>query len=271
MSAQDYVKNLIMIININGWINKIPFIKKIYSRILNTILLNSKKEFVVSFKNIRLTINIKDPIDKIIFYKNGYEEEQIKFLSKWIKKNKPNIFIDIGANFGVYSLRISKLFQMLKVIAFEPVLSTFNKLKMNIKINNLEKRIKTYNMGLSNTNGIKKMIALKRKNYIQSGGFSFSIPKRKLTNEETIQCYKSIIGDEVLKFKKKRIVIKIDVEGYENKVLLGIKNLLNNNRILLQIEIFDNNFKKVNKFLLKKKFKLINKFNKTYDYFYINY
>jgi FkbM family methyltransferase len=259
-----------MIININGWVNKIPFIKKIYSRVLNSMLA-SKKEFIVNFKNIRLFINIKDPIDKIIFYKNEYEEMQIKFLSEWINKNKPNIFIDIGANFGVYSLRISKLFQMLRVVAFEPVLTTFNKLKMNIKINSLEKRIKTYNVGLSNTNGRKKMVALKRRNYIQSGGFSFNIPKRKLTNEEITQYHKTIKGDKVLKFKKKKIVVKIDVEGYESKVLLGIKNLLNNNKILLQIEIFDDNFKKINKLLLKKKFKLINKFNKTSDYFYVNY
>ena len=89
-----------MLININGWISKIPFIKKIYSRILN-IILNSKKEFIVNFKNIRLFINIKDPIDKIIFFKNEYEEKQIKFLSDWTKKNKPNIFIDIGANFAL--------------------------------------------------------------------------------------------------------------------------------------------------------------------------
>ena len=259
-----------MIININGWVNKIPFIKKIYSRVLNSILA-SKKEFIVNFKNIRLFINIKDPIDKIIFYKNEYEEMQFKFLSEWINKNKPNIFIDIGANFGVYSLRISKLFQMLRVVAFEPVLTTFNKLKMNIKINSLEKRIKTYNLGLSNTNGQKKMVALKRRNYIQSGGFSFNIPKRKLTNEEITQYHKTIKGDKVLKFKKKKVVVKIDVEGYESKVLLGIKNLLNNNKILLQIEIFDDNFKKINKLLLEKKFKLINKFNKTSDYFYINY
>ena len=259
-----------MIININGWVSKIPFIKKIYSRILN-IILNSKEEFIVNFKNIRLFINIKDPIDKIIFYKNEYEEKQIKFLSDWIKKNKPNIFIDIGANFGIYSLRISKLSKMLKIIAFEPVLTTFNKLKMNIKINNLGKRIKTYNVGLSNSNGIKKMIALKRRNYIQSGGFSFNIPQKKLNDEDIIQYHKSRKGDGVLKFKKKKIVIKIDVEGYENKVLLGIKNLLINNKILLQIEIFDDNFKKVNKLLLEKRFKLINKFNKTSDYFYINY
>ena len=259
-----------MLININGWIGKIPLIKKIYSRILN-IILNSKEEFLVNFKNIRLFINIKDPIDKIIFYKNEYEEKQIKSLSDWIKKNKPNIFIDIGANFGVYSLRISKLFQIIKVIAFEPVLTTFNKLKMNIEINNLGKRIKTYNVGLSNSNGLKKMIALKRRNYIQSGGFSFNVPRRKLNDEDVIQHHKSMKGDGVLKFKKKKIVIKIDVEGYENKVLFGIKNLLKNNKILLQIEIFDNNFKKINKLLLNQNFQLINKFHKTSDYFYINH
>ena len=270
MSACDYVKNLIMIINFNGWVNKIPFIKKIYSRILN-IILNSREEFIVNFKNIRLLVNIKDPIYKIIFYRNEYEEKQIKFLSVWIKKNKPNIFIDVGANFGIYSLRISKLFKMLKVIAVEPVLTTFNKLKINIKVNNLEERIKTYNVGLSNTNGLKKMVALKKRNYIQSGGFSFNVPKRKLTNEEITQYHKTLKGDEVFKFKKKKLVIKIDVEGYENKVLLGIKNLLKNNKILLQIEIFDSNFKKINKFILEKKFRLINKFNKTFDYFYINY
>ena len=259
-----------MIVNINGWISKIPFIKKIYSRILN-IILNSKKEFIVNFKNIRLFINIKDPIDKIIFYKNEYEEKQIKFLSDWIKKNKPNIFIDIGANFGVYSLRISKLFQMLKVIAFEPVLTTFNKLIINIKINNLEKRIKTYNVGLSNSNGLKKMIAQKKNGYIQSGGFSFNIPNKKMDNNHIIQYYKSIRGDKILKLQKKKVVLKIDVEGYESKVLLGMKNLLKKNKVLLQIEIFDNNFKKVNKLLEKNKFKFVSKFKKTSDYFYINY
>lgn len=259
-----------MIVVINGWINKIPIIKKIYSKILNVVL-QPKEYFVVNFKNIKLYINIKDPIDKIVFYKNGYEEKQIKFLSDWIRTNKANIFIDVGANFGIYSLRISKLFKTLRIIAFEPVLTTFDKLIMNIKINNLEKKIETFNLGLSNTDGLKRMVTLKRRDYVQSGGFSFNIPKGKFSNEIITQYHKSIIGDKVLKFKKKKIVIKIDVEGYENKVLLGIKNLLKNNKILLQIEIFDNNFKKINKLLLKYNFKLINKFHKTSDYFYINY
>ena len=61
------------------------------------------------------------------------------------------------------------------------------------------------------------------------------------------------------------------MEGYEDKVLLGIKNLIQSNKIFLQIEIFDKNFNKINKFLLKKGFKFINKFEKTSDYFFINH
>ena len=67
-----------MLININGWLSKIPVIKKIYSRILN-IILNSKKEFIVNFKNIRLFINIKDPIDKIIFSKMNMRRNRLNF------------------------------------------------------------------------------------------------------------------------------------------------------------------------------------------------
>ena len=102
-----------MIVIINGWINKIPFIKKIYSKILNYIL-NSREEFIVNFKNIRLSINVKDPIDRIVFYKNEYEEKQIKFLSEWIEKNEPNLFIDIGANFGLLLNKNLKIIFIIK-------------------------------------------------------------------------------------------------------------------------------------------------------------
>ena len=47
------------------------------------------------------------------------------------------------------------------------------------------------------------MIAFKKKNYIQSGGYSFYIPKRKIHKNEIIEHYKSKIGDSIIKFKNK--------------------------------------------------------------------
>lgn len=259
-----------MITFINQCITRLPFFKRIYPSLLNVVFKILKKEkFIIKFKNIYLRLNIQDPIDKLVFYKNAYEEKQINFLCKWIKNENPNIFLDIGANFGIYSLRISKLFKHLKILAFEPIPTTFKRLMDNIRLNKL-KKIKAHQIGISNTNGLKRMIALKRKGYVQSGGYSFNIPKRKIAEDEVMEYHKSAWGDKILKFKNKKIVLKIDVEGYERKVLLGIKNVLKNNKVLIQIEIFDNNFKRINSLLLKYKYKLINHFPKSSDYYYTN-
>ena len=37
----------------------------------------------------------------------------------------------------------------------------------------------------------------------------------------------------------KVLIVKIDVEGYEQAVIKGMENLLRNNRCLLQVEVFD--------------------------------
>ena len=47
------------------------------------------------------------------------------------------------------------------------------------------------------------MIALKRKNYIQSGWYSFQINKKKIFKDNVSEYYKTKIGDEIIKFKRK--------------------------------------------------------------------
>ena len=68
------------------------------------------------------------------------------------------------------------------------------------------------------------------------------------------------------------IVIKIDTEGSELKVLRGAKKILLNNKVFCQIEIKNKNFKEVSLFLKNINYKLvsINKINKT-DYFFSNF
>ena len=79
-----------------------------------------------------------------------------------------------------------------------------------------------------------------------------------------------------LKLNVKPIFVKIDVEGLELLVLQGLVNLIKNNRIFLQIEIFDQEFVKTSSFLEEHNFKLIEKGTFTHqdtvkDYFYINF
>lgn len=260
-----------MFLIINRYLTKIPILKRIYPSILSRLLIILNKNiFIVKFRNILLRINIQDPIDKIIFYKDSYEEEQIKFLKNYIDKNKIEKFIDIGSNIGIYSLIIGKCFKKIKILSFEPVHNTFDNLNYNIHLNRLTRNIRAFNFGLSNRSGSQKMIALKKKNYIQSGGYSFYIPKRKIHKNEIIEHYESKIGDSVIKFKNKNIIIKIDVEGFEEEVLYGLKKLLSQNKILIQIEIFQKNLNKINKILKNHKFKLINQIKNSNDFYYTN-
>ena len=65
---------------------------------------------------------------------------------------------------------------------------------------------------------------------------------------------------------KKNLIIKIDVEGHEKQVLEGMEKTLSQNSVLLQIEIFDDNFENVNNLLLKLGFHFLSKI--SFDHYY---
>ena len=92
-------------------LRSIPILKRIYpSLFLKFSYLLNKNIFLSKFKNVYLKLDIRDPIDRSILLFDFYEDKQIKYLCKIFKENKINYFFDVGANCGIYSLIISKLF-----------------------------------------------------------------------------------------------------------------------------------------------------------------
>lgn len=79
-----------------------------------------------------------------------------RVINKLSETKKVKTFFDIGANKGNFSF-ISLLYPNLIVHAFEPNPNTFITLKENIKLNNLEKQITAYNLGVSNSIGSFKL------------------------------------------------------------------------------------------------------------------
>ena len=75
-------------------------------------------------------------------------------------------------------------------------------------------------------------------------------------------------ADDKFKYKNKTICLKIDVEGHEIFTLDGLRKIIKNNKIFLQLEIFPNNFIKTNKYLNNFDFKMLNQINN--DYYFIN-
>ena len=244
-------------------------IQKLQKSFLRRFLfLTNKEKFLFKLNDVKLNLDIRDSIDREIYFTNRYEEEQIKLLIDSIKKFKITHFIDVGANIGIYALNIAKNFPNIKIDAFEPHKGAFERMKANIHQNGFSQIIQSHNLALSSENKNGYLQASTRFGTYQSGGANIS-PEGEMKISQ-------VRGDDLIKDVDSFIAIKIDVEGFELSVLQGIENLIKNNKIFLQIEIFDEKLSETSKFLEDFNFKLIEKGTFTHqdtvkDYFYINF
>ena len=247
---------------------KLPILKRLIPSLgirLLSILKKNRGYFKIN--NIKMFLDFLDPIDRQIILTEEYEHDEFLIFSKYIKENSINNFIDIGANCGFYTFHLSNI---LNVFAFEPNLEAYEKLEKTLKKNTTFKdKVKLYPFGISDKNSVLKMKTKVKFGYVQTGGSSVSNP----IEEEGYELFEADfkIGDEVLKLNNQKLAIKIDVERHELSVLKGFVNLLNNNDCLIQIEIFEKNFKEVDQFLKDNKFSKISSFDERSNYFYSNF
>jgi len=222
----------------------------------------------------------------------SYQKKWIKFL----KENKYNNFkllIDIGAHKGESIKLFSKNFIIKKIISFEASPINFEYLKKEIKDNK---------QGYNNTEIVLENTALGAEDkIIEFNQFNESSSstikeidkeskyyKRKfrlinfLDNKETYQKIKikiSKLKDYIEKNNIKKIdFMKIDTEGYEFEILLGLENKIKLVDIIMFEHHYDNMIKKgytfedINKLLIKNNFNQIYKsrmpFRKTFEYIY---
>jgi FkbM family methyltransferase len=251
------------------YLRYLPIIKRLYpSFFLKIMKIFNKKKMIYKFQNILLELNLDESMDRSIFFFNYYENKQINFLKQKIFNGNYEYFLDIGSNSGLYSLIVANLSKVIKIISFEPIKETFLKLKKNIKLNDF-RNIKIFNFGLSNKNKKLKVKALKKNNIIQSGGFAVANSNDDLNNLHTEKAIFKI-GDQIIKLERKKIYIKIDVEGHEEFVIDGLVKLIKKNNIFLQVEIFDHNkkviFKKLKSLNFRKIYEIIDNFK--IDYFF---
>jgi len=249
---------------------KIPFLKRIIpSLALKILKIFKKNRGYFKIKNTKMFLDFLDPIDKKIILNQEYEKLEITYLLKEIKKNKILYFIDIGANCGYYSVHIANNIPNIIIHSFEPNKEAFFKFKKTLEINpTLKDKINIYNFGLSNEAGKLKMQSMIKHGYSQTGGSA--IVKNNSYENFDVYFADFKIGDKIINQNQKRIAIKIDVEGHEINVLNGLKNTLMKNKIIIQIEIFEINFQKVNNFFKSLGYKIIFEVKERSNYFYSN-
>ena len=177
---------------------------------------------VSRFLNLKKIQSIYGPI----FYEN-YKDSTFKYyilgsygkyFYNFLKKFRNEYcFIDIGANQGLYTLIAAKNSQCKKIIAFEPVEYSYNRLTNNIILNKVESKVEVEKKAIFN---IKEKMHMSLD--LAHTGVS-SIEKYSEKNSKNLVQVDAIGCEELekifFKIKQKKIVIKIDVEGSEEVIL----------------------------------------------------
>ena len=187
----------------------------------------------------------QDLIQNHIISQNDYfEGNLLRKLDKFIPKGA--IILDIGANIGNHTVYWAMQDKIKKVYSFEPLKETFNMLEKNIEINDLEEKVKLFNIGLSYEESSARISHFDKTNI---GGTSI---------EKTADGSLVVNKLDNIKINEDRIdFIKIDVEGHEIKVLNGAKEtFLKYKPKYVFIESFSNNFPKVKEILESYGYKL---------------
>jgi FkbM family methyltransferase len=223
---------------------KIDYNKKyyfgFYQKIFSPFNLFKGIEKEIFYKNFTLRLNLNDWIQQQIYFLGEYEKHEIEFILKNLKKG--DVFIDIGANIGLFTLNASKIVgETGKVISFEAFYSNFLKLKKHKEINHL-RNVQLEHLAISDT---EKTLRIYLNNQEQNSGIASSY----LENFDIIENVKSTSLDHYAqeKFLEKISFIKIDIEGGEYDALLGMKNVLTQFKPILLVEINHETLSKINK------------------------
>ena len=250
---------------------KLPILKRLIPSIsLRLLRILKKNRGYFKINDFKMFLDFLDPIDREIILSQEFEKQEIDFLVNQIRINNINYFLDVGANCGYYSLKISKEISNIKILSFEPNIEAYSKFSKTLKKNlNLSKKIKLENFGLSDKSAKLKMQSMLKFGYAQTGGSS--VIDKNLNNKNFLFFADFKIGDDYLKLTNEKISIKIDVEGHELRVLKGIKNIIKKNQCVLQIEIFSKNFEDVNNYLLSFGYKNFYEISHRSNYFYKNF
>ena len=190
------------------------------------------------------------------------EPETLEWINSFDKNNN-NIFWDIGANIGLYSIYAAQKHDNLKIISFEPSTSNLRVLSRNISINNLQDKITINQIPLNDKENIH--VPMYEPEFIEGWAMnSYGSPTDyEGKNFQAKQKYNLfgtninfLLDNNILKIPN---YIKIDVDGIEDLVLRGAKNLLKDNNLKeLSIEMNPTNleqYKFINKFMEENSFK----------------
>lgn len=151
----------------------------------------------------------------------------------WLKGVHIESILDVGANVGQFAEEITAVLPDATIYAFEPLKECFDKL--NVAMSG-RKNFESFNVAIGDKNEsqtIHKSSYSPSSSLLEMGALHKELfPHTKESTPETIQVKRL---DDVLTGRdiKKEILIKVDVQGYEDKVIAGGRELFSRARVVI--------------------------------------
>jgi FkbM family methyltransferase len=194
---------------------------------------------VYHIEGLSLLLLARSRIDRRIIERGTWEPQEVARLISLAKRARehfsgPAVFIDIGAYFGYYALRMRNERIFDRIIAFEPDAMNFAQLGAQLFLNDAAYEIEARRLALSDVSGTAPMPkSALRKNRGTSGLGIAATPDSSAAVE-------TAAFDELYDIRDSLVIAKIDVEGHQAAVLRGLKDTIARNRAILQIEVWEN-------------------------------
>ncbi|TAH01559.1 MAG: FkbM family methyltransferase [Sphingobacteriales bacterium] len=191
-----------------------------------------QKGITYTQNGILVSFDTRNYIEYKIFAEGYYEQEVTLLMKNYVELG--DTVLDIGANIGVHSLNLSKMVgKSGSVYSFEPIPFLRDKLNRNISLNRFS-NINIMPFALSDSNYTIKTA------FSQNGNNGTFFIQNDDSGETEINCVK---GDDWANQQQitNLKLIKIDVEGFEYKVITGLKETINKYKPVIFFE-YDTNY-----------------------------
>jgi len=233
------------IFNLPGVLVLIVFWKYLSKRredIKKLLKRNGVRKIVIKlFTNQDFLIDLNDNgLSTDLFFYRKREIHSTDFLLNYFKNKNLDLFIDVGANKGYYTILIGKFAK--NIVAIEPVIKSYNFLLTNLKLNNLEKKTIAKCIALGNKKEKKRILIPRDHNLARILRDNENINQSNYEIQEvTINTLNNLfLEDKFLKrtlLNSKNILLKMDVEGWELEILKGAEKIIEEKKPMIFLEL----------------------------------
>jgi FkbM family methyltransferase len=188
----------------------------------------------VDHRGFRLLITPWDNLGYHLYYLGAYEPEQTEAFCSVLDRMKPDLFLDIGANLGYYSL-LALSRGVKQVVSYEPSPDIADWLEANVRENpQFAGRLKVERVALSDSAGTIRFWLNRYRANLGTGAIA---PREDVADNRAVDVRCARGDDYLTSWAGHRIVVKMDIEGAESKALRGMRETLATVRPLIVMEL----------------------------------